>query len=68
MKISVANLYKRCSLNGCGMIASTAVRMFDGSLYYRCGAHEGIVSATFGEVVHEVDDDNPITGSLPRYH
>ncbi len=65
--IAVANLYMQCTLrvrnldspgwaasDNCGMLASTAVRMPDDYLYWRCGAHEGIVSAVFGEVVREV--------------
>jgi hypothetical protein len=69
-KIAIANLYKVCSLrarnlgqspwtasDNCGQIASTAVKTPDGVLYWRCGAHAGIISAVFGEVVTEIEDE-----------
>jgi hypothetical protein len=73
-KISVANLYKTCSLvmvvnaDGhqitviCNQVASTAVQTSAG-LSWRCGAHRGIINAVFGEVVTTVEDDRPIPGA-----
>src|ERR1039457_1525480 len=69
MKINVANLYHVCSLkmrnlrepgtcasDCCGQMASTAVKDFyTGNMYWRCGAHQGIMSAVFGEVVTEIE-------------
>jgi hypothetical protein len=66
--VSVANLQKSCSLrvrnldstgwaasDNCGHLASTAVHMSKMHIQWRCGAHEGIVSAVFGEVVREIE-------------
>ena len=71
-KISVANLYKVCSLrtrnmndfgsaasDNCGMVASSAVRDAYGSLWWRCGAHRAIISAVWGEVVTEIEVADP---------
>ena len=68
MKVNVANLYHVCSLrlrnmndfgwaasDNCNQMASTAVRDAQGNLYWRCGSHQGIISAVFGEVVTEIE-------------
>jgi hypothetical protein len=67
--VAVANLQEKCSLRTCNadqigeaksdycdMLASTAVRcVCCDMLHWRCGAHEGIVLAVFGEVVREIE-------------